>query len=55
MLAELGKTVVVGPIVLGKHKNHIPVCVKEGYNVRLAECGATEVKLGDKVYWTQNL
>lgn len=45
-----GKVVAVGPGVRGKHGDHIPVSVKEGDTVLLPEYGATEVKLGDKLY-----
>ncbi|GAV72859.1 Cpn10 domain-containing protein [Cephalotus follicularis] len=45
-----GKVVAVGPGLLSKEGNSIPVAVKEGDTVLLPEYGGTQVKLGDKEY-----
>ncbi|KAJ4724477.1 10 kDa chaperonin-like [Melia azedarach] len=44
------KVVAVGPGSRDRNGNLIPVSVKEGDTVLLAEYGGTEVKLGDKQY-----
>ncbi|EYU30068.1 hypothetical protein ABFS82_05G041600 [Erythranthe guttata] len=45
-----GKVVAVGPGLLNKSGNTIPVAVKEGETVLLPEYGGTQVKLGEKEY-----
>ncbi|KAL5720236.1 hypothetical protein ACHQM5_012945 [Ranunculus cassubicifolius] len=45
-----GTVVAVGPGLRDRDGNHIPVSVKEGDTVVLAEYGGTEVKLGEKEY-----
>ncbi|XP_047332840.1 10 kDa chaperonin, mitochondrial [Impatiens glandulifera] len=45
-----GKVVAVGPGIVDKTGNLIPVAVKEGDTVLLPEYGGTQVKLGEKEY-----
>ncbi|XP_071721198.1 10 kDa chaperonin, mitochondrial-like [Rutidosis leptorrhynchoides] len=45
-----GKVVAVGPGSRDVEGKLVPVCVKEGDTVLLAEYGGTEVKLGEKKY-----
>lgn len=48
MQLNSGKVVAVGPGLLDKAGNTIPVAVKEGDTVLLPDYGGTQVKLGEK-------
>ncbi|BBG99597.1 chaperonin 10 [Prunus dulcis] len=50
-----GKVIAVGPGTRDKEGSFIPATVKEGDTVLLPEYGGTEVKLGDKEYFSYEL